>query len=958
MNFCQKNLKKTRTMTRLLTNEEIENIIDFVQPRDGIPEDTAMSIVNFTKNNFRKQLENQMVYPDIIPQLKNELQRQYRNSQIQAGESVGVICAQSIGEKQTQTTLNSIDWQEQILFTKDGTPIVSPIGKFIDDVLVNNTHSITHIPENRTEYLELPDGYMIPSCDENGYCNWYKIEAITRHLPVGKLVKVTTQSGRAVTATQSKSFLVWNGSKFDAVNGSDVKVDDILPTTYQLNIPFTQEYLDIQTIFPKTEYLYTTELIKARNHRFSGKEGWKQRNGVYFTLPYSRPDTCFGRRKDYFLSCEPGLVYIHTSNTFVSHVPDKIPLDNDFGFFVGLYLAEGLATKTYVSISNNEERIRKRITDYCDRYGITYHLVTSEGKNVHKGTSNDLKIHSTLFARLFKIICDTGSENKKIPEFAYTAPDDFIKGLIDGYYSGDGTVNKRDGSIMVGSVSKNLITGISFLLSYFGIFGRMGSNQQKKNNVGSKNIKKTYTLYISNGFAQQFARSFSLTEPNKQERLKNITLTKKYRYLNGKNQEDYLLGRDVYFDPIVSVEYVEGTTEYVYDLTVAHTRNFQLWNGLCQRDTFHKAGQSEKTMTAGVPRLQELLNATKNPRIVNHTIHFTNRNSTIQDIRKTVGHSIVGLTMKDISENISIEMNKQDEPWYDAHRILFSNEFDNYENCITFHLKMKKLFEFKLSLQQIAEYIENEYTDLYCVFSPPAEGQLDVFVDTSNIMLPENRLLFIEQENAIPIYLEECVQNTLEKMYICGIPAITEVFYTKSDNGEWLAETNGFNSKIISKQYSSFKKLLAHPYIDYTQTISNNVWDIYEVLDIEAARQFLINEFLSFMEGINPCHTMLLVDRMTYGGTIASISRYTLKADECGALGKASFEETMDNFLNAAAQGQHETTKGVSASIICGKRANIGTGMMKIAIDIPRLPVAPLWELPKKDEKKLVKTKY
>ena len=39
-------------------------------------------------------------------------------------------------------------------------------------------------------------------------------------------------------------------------------------------------------------------------------------------------------------------------------------------------------------------------------------------------------------------------------------------------------------------------------------------------------------------------------------------------------------------------------------------------------NTFHKAGQSEKTMTTGVPRFQELLNATKNPKIINHKIYF------------------------------------------------------------------------------------------------------------------------------------------------------------------------------------------------------------------------------------------------------------------------------------------------------------------------------------------------
>jgi hypothetical protein len=63
-----------------------------------------------------------------------------------------------------------------------------------------------------------------------------------------------------------------------------------------------------------------------------------------------------------------------------------------------------------------------------------------------------------------------------------------------------------------------------------------------------------------------------------------------------------------------------------------------------------------------------------------------------------------------------------------------------------------------------------------------------------------------------------------------------------------------------------------------------------------------------------------------------------MKKDDSGPFGKASFEETMDNFLNAAARGEIEPTKGVSASIICGKRATIGTGMIGLRVDIERLP--------------------
>lgn len=347
------------------------------------------------------------------------------------------------------------------------------------------------------------------------------------------------------------------------------------------------------------------------------------------------------------------------------------------------------------------------------------------------------------------------------------------------------------------------------------------------------------------------------------------------------------------------------------------------------KSTFHKAGQSEKAVTAGVPRFQELLNATKTPKIVSCKIYFNKGNETIKNLRSVVGHSIVGLTIKDIALTINVVMNKTSEPWYESFKILYNDNFTKYSNCISIKLKTDKLFEYKLTAQQIVDVIEKDYDDISCVFSPPSMGQLDIFISTTNIDLPEGRLSFIDRSNAAEIYLEECVQPVLENMLICGIEGITDIYYIQK-NGEWIVETDGTN----------FRKLLSHPDIDMTRVVSNNVWEIYETLGIEAAREFLVEEYMSIMDGINICHTKLLVERMTHSGTISSISRYTMRKEEAGPMGKASFEETLDNFLKAAANGDVEPTNGVSASIICGKRANIGTGMMEIKIDIARLPFA------------------
>lgn len=344
-------------------------------------------------------------------------------------------------------------------------------------------------------------------------------------------------------------------------------------------------------------------------------------------------------------------------------------------------------------------------------------------------------------------------------------------------------------------------------------------------------------------------------------------------------------------------------------------------------NTFHKAGQSEKSVITGVPRFQELLNATKDPKTTSIRIYFNKKHTSIQELRKTVNHQFVNLTFSKISKEIDVCMNKKPEKWYDSFKILYKDykwfrDFSKYRDCISIKLDIRYLYEYNIHFEDIAERIDKEYDDLICVFSPIHIGQIDIYADTSNIKLPDDRILFIDKENSKQIYMEECVKTVLENMLLFGIDGIETIYYTE-ENGEWIIETDG----------GDYRKIMSHKDVDSTRTVSNNVWDIYELLDIEASRSFLTNEFLDIMEGINLCHVKLLVERMTFLGTISSISRYTMRKEECGPLGKASFEETLDNFLKAASNGETEPTTGVSASIICGKRARFGTGMVDLKLD-------------------------
>jgi DNA-directed RNA polymerase subunit A" len=114
---------------------------------------------------------------------------------------VGALSAESVGEGNTQGTLNSVVWEEKLLLCNESGTLVNPIGEFIDELLLQRPDSIQHIPENHTEYLPLHEVVYVTTGCNNGTSAWKRVTAVTRHLPVGDLVKIKTRSGRSVTMT-------------------------------------------------------------------------------------------------------------------------------------------------------------------------------------------------------------------------------------------------------------------------------------------------------------------------------------------------------------------------------------------------------------------------------------------------------------------------------------------------------------------------------------------------------------------------------------------------------------------------------------------------------------------------------------------------------------------------------------------------------------------------------------
>ena len=935
-------------------------------------------------------LVNKRFHRKALIYLLETITLKYKQALVHPGEMVGVIAGQSIGEPTTQLTLNSVVYETDIIVRNNKKEIKKvKIGDFIKEQISMST-KIDYNSEKDTTYAELSselEYYEIPCANESGETLWKRIEAVTQHPVINEdgtntMLKITTKGCREVIATKAKSFLQLVDGKIIGVNGKDLKVGDYLPVSKK-ELEFKFNYvIDLKEYLPPSEYLYGSEYKKAEE-KMNEHHWWKKHSGKTFIVPHSRSDSFVSLHKSN-KNIRSDCVYMKLVNMCNYTIPDMIELDYDFGYMIGAYCAEGCMTKHQISISNNDNEYFIPIERLCKKFNITTKIYKNNDKNNVGWVCQDIRIYNTILCNLIEKLCGKLSHNKFVSEKIIFSNPECMVGFLDAYIGGDGCIekssyNKKSTSISITSVSLKMLTDVMVLLKNIGIFSTIQKPKKiKSNNRGSKNIKQHYVLNIRNKQSQKLSELLNLPITTKQDQVKCL-LNNQYAYEYNKeyltipniiNGETVMQARgdsmpDLLFDKIVSIEEVSNTTNYAYDLTVEDTRNFDIYNGLCLRDTFHLAGVASKSnVTRGVPRIEEILRLTKNPKNPSLTIFLKHIDETDQEKATTYANMLEHTKLIDVVKSVQIYFDPIENSTIiedDKKLIDQFNEFEQFMNectemieepnqkskwIIRFQIDEEKLLDKNITMDDIHFAITNSYAnEIKCVYSDYNDGNL-VFRIRKNSEDFKKRSSSIAEplDQSDKIYLLKSFQDTLLNCIVLrGVSGIKNVLPRKLQNMV-VKEDGKFVRKdvwVLDTTGSNLLEVLGSDFIDKNRTFSNDIKEVFDVLGIEAARQVVYNEFVDVMEFsdvyINYHHLSLLCDRMTMTKNMVPIFRSGILNDDIGPIAKATFEVHTEVFLNAARHADFDSMRGASANVMCGQYGYYGTNSFNLLMDMKEM---------------------
>ncbi|MEE9352811.1 MAG: DNA-directed RNA polymerase subunit A'' [Candidatus Thorarchaeota archaeon] len=301
--------------------------------------------------------------------------------------------------------------------------------------------------------------------------------------------------------------------------------------------------------------------------------------------------------------------------------------------------------------------------------------------------------------------------------------------------------------------------------------------------------------------------------------------------------------------------------------------------------TFHYAGVAELSVTQGLPRLIEIVDARKNPSTPTMKIHLVDAIAEDRNAAKRIARNIEMILVESVASNISIDLLRQ------AIDIRFDAE----------------LMEDKaLTVEIIAEAIKAKIK---------AKGEVEIGENTIFVYPASETLADLQR-----------LSEKIREVRVKGIDDVTHVVIRKESN-RYVLYTEGSNLQ------DALEIADVNPHKIYT----NNLKEIYKVLGIEATRNAIIQEAMSVLNeqgmDVDVRHIILVADMMTADGAIRQIGRHGISGAKNSALARAAFEVTIKHLLGAGIAGTKDPLRGITENVILGQLIPLGTGSIDLLMN-------------------------
>lgn len=380
-------------------------------------------------------------------------------------------------------------------------------------------------------------------------------------------------------------------------------------------------------------------------------------------------------------------------------------------------------------------------------------------------------------------------------------------------------------------------------------------------------------------------------------------------------------------------------------------------------NTFHKAGTSKGIQ--GLERLEEIFRFADKIKTPITNVFLKDKYNNITEAQK-IGSNLIYANLNDICANIYI--NLDNEPFQipdnmnktfmendniTTDNIFYTNDTNNvfftpwllriYLNKEKMFLHNLTLLDIKMAIKENYEYYNKEIRNIK-KDDKTLINKITHFMILSNQDNDEKPCIHIRFDIAENINLNLLIniKNIIVNNFdIKGIKNIESFVISNKKVKNY--KTNDGSIQEIEKQYISFsgsnlKNMFYIKNIEHNTIKCNDIIEVYNIYGIEAARNVIMNDISdNFGDKVVLQHISVLVDMMINTGHLTKINRFGINRLNTDILAKITFEESVEQLIDAAIFSEKDYLRSFSSRIMLGKTINAGTGICEAMIDIEEL---------------------
>jgi len=356
-----------------------------------------------------------------------------------------------------------------ILF--DGELRVAKIGEFIDN-MVGDVEGV----------LDCSRDMYVAGLGSDLRVKYSRVRRLIKTRTPERMLDIGMDNGRRICATPNHEFYVLSNGKIRVKVADKLKVGDLIPVSKVLPDP-PSTITEINLIQALLSKLEPSEVACWRVKGAAIKLAvWQKRKLLYrMGVPYTNVRYWYQSgiiplRYLEFLSLpqeQHRQLFIgrgRVKGGTITWLPSNISVSHDFGFFLGLFVADGSTSRSFLrfDIGQDEPELLSHLRKITRKlFHLRLHISKERRARIYVAQINCIGLVRVL-EKVFGVGGSANRGNLCVPMCILNARFDAILGFISGLIAGDGSVSKTRNFISISTSSENLLNQLSYLLLRIG----------------------------------------------------------------------------------------------------------------------------------------------------------------------------------------------------------------------------------------------------------------------------------------------------------------------------------------------------------------------------------------------------------------------------------------------------------------------------------------------------------